>query len=204
MQTATSLQQSLVLHQVGIGSLTGVELSIAAGEIVCISGASGSGKSRLLRAIADLEPHQGEISLAGNQQQNTPAHLWRLQVMLVPADSRWWAESVGEHFTDLSVDIAPLGFSREVFGWPVSRLSSGERQRLALARAMACHPQALLLDEPTANLDPQTTADVEAWLLQEIHKRQLPALWVAHDPAQIERVATRHYRINGSALERIT
>lgn len=96
-----------------------------------------------------------------------------------------------------------LGFTPEVMGWSVSRLSSGERQRLALWRSLALEPEALLLDEPTANLDNDSTEALEIWLLDEIRRRQIAVLWVAHDPAQIHRVANAHYRIHGTTLERV-
>lgn len=123
--------------------------------------------------------------------------------MMVPADSQWWFETVGEHFPDgREVDgLAEFGFPEETMGWTVDRLSSGERQRLALLRAMAREPSVLLLDEPTANLDGAMTEVVERWLMQAIRKRGAPVLWVAHDNDQIHRVADRHYRISGSNLE---
>jgi ABC-type iron transport system FetAB ATPase subunit len=68
---------------------------------------------------------------------------------------------------------------------------------------LVLQPDVLLLDEPTANLDGQMTGAVEAWLLEEIRRRSVCALWVAHDPDQIHRVADRHYRIKGPVLERV-
>jgi len=68
-------------------------------------------------------------------------------------------------------------------------------------RALALKPQALLLDEPTANLDGDSTLNIENWLLDEIQRQQIATLWVAHDPAQIRRVADAHYGIRGTALE---
>ena len=122
---------------------------------------------------------------------------------MVPADSQWWFDEVGAHFPGMNGDQLPLalGFPAEVMGWSVSRLSSGERQRLALWRALALQPQALLLDELTANLDGDTAAAIETWLLEETQRRQIATLWVAHDPAQIRRVADAHYQILGSGLE---
>lgn len=198
---------TLTLDNLSIGALANVNLSLQAGDVVCISGASGSGKSRLLRAVADLDPHQGQVRLDDVDQASFAGHQWRQRVLMVPADSQWWHEDVASHFPD---DQTPddkntlppaLGLPREALGWSVSRLSSGERQRLALARALARRPQVLLLDEPTANLDHDTTLRVEDWLLTEIRAQQLAVIWIAHDAGQIERVATRHYRIRGTDLE---
>lgn len=193
----------LSLKNVSVGALSGVSLVVPAGQVVCLSGPSGSGKSRLLRAVADLERHGGGISLGGTSQQDMPAHQWRSRVVMVPADSQWWFDEVGGHFpTDAGSRLpSALGFPSEVMGWSVSRLSSGERQRLALWRALSLQPEALLLDEPTANLDGSSTETLETWLLEEIRRRHIATLWVAHDPGQIHRVADAHYRIDGTRLE---
>lgn len=195
----------LRLDKVSVGTLQDASLSVPSGEVVCLSGASGSGKSRLLRAVADLEPHEGRVFLGMAEQATIPAHEWRRRVIMVPADSQWWFDEVGAHFTDSARQAMPdvLGFAPEVMGWPVGRLSSGERQRLALWRALALAPEALLLDEPTANLDEEMTAAVEQWLLEEIRRRQLAVLWVAHDQGQIQRVGNAHYRIKGTRLESV-
>ncbi|WP_461437825.1 ABC transporter ATP-binding protein [Marinobacter nauticus] len=193
----------LLLQGVSIGVLNEVSLTVPRGQVVCLSGLSGSGKSRLLRAVADLEPHRGRISLDNLDQQSVPAHQWRRQVVMVPAESQWWFDEVSAHFPEGAGEHLPaaLGFPAEVMDWSISRLSSGERQRLALWRALVLEPDALLLDEPTANLDNESTEAIERWLLQEIEQRQIATLWVAHDSAQIHRVANVHYRIRGSALE---
>lgn len=191
----------LRLDALAIGTLDAIDLEIGLGEIVCLSGASGSGKSRLLRAVADLEPHDGEVWLDRQAQSATPGHVWRRQVMLVPAESHWWAERVGDHLpTPSDEDLAALGLEPEVLEWEVARLSTGEKQRLALLRAVAREPHALLLDEPTANLDDATAQGVEAWLTERVRKRGWPTLWVAHDRAQIRRVADRHLHIDTGRL----
>lgn len=193
---------ALQLESVAVGALAEVDLVVARGEILCLSGPSGSGKTRLLRAVADLEPHEGRIFLGDTGQADIPAHEWRRAVMLVPAESQWWHERVGEHFARPMPDtLAELGFEAGVEDWPVMRLSSGEKQRLALVRAISTEPRALLLDEPTANLDDENAEQVEAWLTRLIRERGMPALWVAHSMSQIERVADRHLRIAGSKLE---
>ncbi|WP_290908554.1 ATP-binding cassette domain-containing protein [Halomonas sp.] len=198
MTTSSTLR----LDGIGIGTLSDVSMAVPPGDIHCLSGPSGSGKSRLLRAVADLEPHAGEAWLGEVAQSSLPAHDWRTRVMLVPAESQWWADSVGEHLpaSPAAEDLAALGFEASVLGWQVSRLSSGEKQRLALLRAIAQAPSALLLDEPTANLDDATTRRVEAWLMGNARRRGWPVLWVAHDPDQIARVANRHWRIDGIEL----
>ncbi|SFR63755.1 ABC transporter [Marinobacter daqiaonensis] len=194
---------TLRLENVTIGELEQVSLTIASAEVVCLSGISGSGKSRLLRAVADLEDHGGRVFLGDIEQSQIAAHEWRRRVMLVPSESQWWSERVGDHFPDKAEvsGLSELGFDRQVMAWSVSRLSSGEKQRLALLRALAAAPQALLLDEPTANLDPETTETVERWLGSEIRERNMPVIWVAHDAGQIRRLADRAFYLNGHVLE---
>ncbi|MFQ3786921.1 ATP-binding cassette domain-containing protein [Halomonas sp. A29] len=196
-------REHLRLDNVAIGELAEVSLAIAPGEIVCLSGASGSGKSRLLRAVADLEPHEGEIWLGDNAQALTPGHAWRRQVMLVAAESHWWAETVAEHFADEpeAAELEALGLEPEALAWQIGRLSTGEKQRLGLLRAVSREPRVLLLDEPTANLDDATSERVEAWLTERIRARGWPTLWVAHDRGQIARVASRHWRVASGRLE---
>ena len=192
----------LQLQGLGNGLIEPLDLTVEAGQVVCVSGPSGSGKTRLLRAIADMEPHQGSVRLDDTDRSSLPAHLWRSRVMLVPAESQWWADTVSEHWVQpMPQALEALGFEPAAGGWMVSRLSSGEKQRLALIRAVAREPQALLLDEPTANLDEAGTRRVEDWLRAEIRRRGLPVLWVAHDSAQIRRVSDRHLHIRAGRLE---
>ncbi|MEX0729783.1 MAG: ABC transporter ATP-binding protein [Aquisalimonadaceae bacterium] len=192
---------ALSLQNVSVGTLRDVSLSVAPGEVICLSGPSGSGKSRLLRAIADLEAHAGKVMLGDIAQNQVTGHCWRGWVMLVPAESQWWADTVAEHFLEPPPGgLEALGFDRGTLEWHISRLSSGEKQRLAVLRAVSHQPQALLLDEPTANLDGDTTRRVEDWLRSLIHAERMPVIWVAHDPGQIARVADRHFRIDGDRL----
>lgn len=198
-------ESALVLEHVAIGALQDVSLSVAGGEIVCLSGRSGAGKTRLLRAIADLDAHAGQISLSAQRQSDMSAHRWRSKVMMVPAESQWWEESVAAHFPCTPVrDLRSLGFDEQAMGWQVARLSSGERQRLALLRALARSPRALLLDEPTANLDVETMRRTEAWLIERCREGRLAVLWVAHDTRQIERIADRHFAIRDGKLEQVS
>lgn len=186
----------LCLSGLGVGALRDVSLEVAPGEVVCISGESGSGKSRLLRAIADLEPHEGEVTLGADRRRDFPAHCWRGWVMLVPAESSWWGDVVSEHFMEPAPDsFAAFDMPEASLDWQIERLSSGEKQRLAVLRALSHEPRALLLDEPTANLDPELARRVESWLRDYFRASSMPVIWVAHDRAQIERVADRHFEI---------
>ena len=88
----------------------------------------------------------------------------------------------------------------ECMEWQVSRLSSGERQRLGLARLLALQPRVLLLDEPTANLDAANTRRVEACLDDYRRGHQAAVLWVSHDPDQRGRVASRELLLEQNRL----
>jgi ABC-type sulfate/molybdate transport systems ATPase subunit len=192
----------LVLERLAAGDLQPLDLRVEPGEIVGLAGPSGSGKTRLLRAVADLEPHAGRARLGDVTRDAVPAHEWRRRVVLVPAESHWWHDTVGPHFPRGTRFLpSALDLRDDALDWTVDRLSSGEKQRLALARAMALIPEALLLDEPTANLDADSVARVEEWLTKFIRERGLPTLWVAHDGAQLERVADRRLVIVGDRVE---
>ena len=94
----------------------------------------------------------------------------------VPAEPGWWAETVGEHFADRAAAagfLKDLGFPDQTKSWPISRLSTGERLRLALVRAVIMRPKVLLLDEPTAALDAKSVTAVEA-LIAPKGGRDLP------------------------------
>ena len=163
---------------------------VVAGSCTALWGPSGSGKSLLLRALADLDPHDGEVRIAGDAQSAMSGPSWRQRVGYLPTESHWWARTVGEHFPqEPGVDFAALGFEPGVLEWEVARMSSGERQRLALLRLLARAPEALLLDEPTANLDNESRAHVEALVQRYREEHAAPVLWVGHDPEQRARVA---------------
>jgi ABC-type iron transport system FetAB ATPase subunit len=177
------------------------DLFVDGGECVCLSGPSGAGKTLLLRSIADLDPHEGQVFLDDLDSTSTDAPSWRKTVGLLPAESQWWCDTVGPHFPEVDHErLETLGFAEDVMGWTVSRLSTGERQRLALIRLLINRPRALLLDEPTASLDPSNVGQVET--LIEDYRKQMnaPVLWVSHDPAQAQRVADRRIEISEGKL----
>ena len=184
-----------------------VDLTLAAGERIFLSGASGSGKSLLLRAVADLDPHRGEVWLNDLPRSRLTPPEWRRRVGLLPAESHWWAETVGEHWrapaagSPIEALLVALGFDVDVSGWAITRLSTGERQRLALARLLLNQPQALLLDEATANLDSVNRERVETVLEDYRAAYATAMLWVSHDPEQRVRLGGRRLVIRESRLE---
>ncbi len=184
-----------------------VDLTLAAGEKIFLSGASGSGKSLLLRAVADLDPHRGEVWLDDLPRSRLTPPEWRRRVGLLPAESHWWAETVGEHWrapaagSPIEALLVALGFDVDVSGWAITRLSTGERQRLALARLLLNQPQALLLDEATANLDSVNRERVETVLEDYRAAHATAMLWVSHDPEQRVRLGGRRLVIRESRLE---
>ncbi len=120
----------------------------------------------------------------------------------MPAKSAWWFDTVGEHFQQYESSwLTVLGFDDDVMGWTVSRLSSGEQQRLSLIRVLQNRPQALLLDEPTASLDPENTRRMEDLIAQYQNSQRCAVLWVTHDKAQAARVASRRLIIKSNQLQ---
>ncbi|WP_078117952.1 ABC transporter ATP-binding protein [Thiosocius teredinicola] len=177
------------------------ELNIGSGECVAVHGPSGAGKTLLLRAIADLDEAAGELWLNDQARSDMRAPEWRRQVMYVAAESAWWHELVRDHAEHWDSGVLQaLGFTDEVLDWDVQRLSSGERQRLAIARALAHGPSVLLLDEATANLDQSNTARVEQLVDTWCKSTDGCVLWVSHDPAQRARIADRVMHIEQGVL----
>ncbi len=167
--------------------------SLSAGEALAVRGPSGAGKTLLLRAVADLDPNEGLVTLDGRDRSTIAGPEWRRLVGYVPAEPGWWADTVGEHFGEWTAALAlvkDLGFPEAAKAWPITRLSTGERLRLALVRALMMRPKVLLLDEPTAALDVASVAAVESLIKARI-RTGLAVLWVTHDAEQAKRVAHR-------------
>ncbi|MDH5528098.1 MAG: ATP-binding cassette domain-containing protein [Nitrospirota bacterium] len=194
----------LNVSQLSAGGAGPYTLNVPPGECVGLIGASGAGKTRLLRAISDLDPHEGEVTLDDVPASGLPGHEWRRRVALLPADPRWWHATARAHLPEGGAGeaVAPeqLGLADELLDRTVARLSAGQRQRLALLRLLAREPHCLLLDEPTAHLDPESAARVEAVVAAYRQRTGAPVLWVGHDAAQLERVASRVLRLTPEGI----
>lgn len=188
----------------GLISRTGqrFDFEVPHGGCLGVRGPSGSGKTVLLRMLADLEPAPGLVTLDGVSRESMPAHVWRRRVTWVPAEPRFWEDTIVAHvseplrpaFIDLLRDSLGLG---ERVDAPVSVLSSGEAQRVCLARAVVQKPQVLLLDEPTSALDQVSASKVEALIGGLISAGTIVVL-VSHRLDQLERLSTLSLSVAGS------
>lgn len=180
-----------------VSALTRLHLTVSFelrdGECIALQGPSGAGKSLLLRAIADLDPNEGTVKLDETLREAMPASLWRKQVTYLAAEPGWWADIVQEHFSawnDALPLVARLGLSPACGAWPIQRLSTGEKQRLGLVRALMLRSRVLLLDEPTSALDSESTAIVETMIGERVSEGT-SVVWSTHDNAQARRVGSR-------------
>lgn len=193
---AGGTKQLLRVRDLHAAAVRCAQLEVDAGQCVALTGASGSGKTRLFRAIVDLDPCHGVLTLQGKRREQFAAPFWRRQVMFVPAEPGWWAVQVLAHFfrtPDESL-LKQLGFAVETLDWAIDRLSTGERQRLALARALVLEPRVLLLDEPTSALDDDNKRAVESLLLDFVAAGG-GIIFTTHEPDQIARMRASERRI---------
>jgi ABC-type polar amino acid transport system ATPase subunit len=181
----------------------GVNLEVARGEVFALTGASGSGKSTILRAIAGLETYSGTISVEGNraglvfQSHFLFEHLSALDnVRLAPMHvGRLAPAAATARATAL---LEELGVSGRAQAWP-RELSGGEAQRVAIARALAMEPAVLLLDEPTASLDPARRTDLGR-LLRSLAAHGRSLLLTSHDAGFVEAFADRTASLQAGRL----
>ena len=181
-------------------ALTGVSLCIEAGERVALVGSNGSGKSTLLRTLHGLQqPTHGQLVQAPGVRQAMlfqRPHVLRLSALNNVALGVWLDRSRSLNWR-ASQALAQQALQRvglqAVAQQNAHKLSGGQQQRLALARAWARRPDVLLLDEPTASLDPNAKREVEA-LMADFANNQgclLTLIWASHNLGQVKRLATR-------------
>ena len=197
--------RNVVKSYEGKSLLTYISFTVSQGETVCLLGASGSGKSTILRMIAGLDfPERGAILLNGLDLVQTPPHLrdfglvfqdyglfphlnvfdniaFGLKMRNVPA------EEIKQRVTLLLEQINLSGFETR----SIIDLSGGEQQRVALARALATQPRLLMFDEPLGALDRSLKEDLLNEIRGILHKTKIPAIYVTHDQEEAFTIADR-------------
>jgi ABC-type proline/glycine betaine transport system ATPase subunit len=194
----------LRVDYLSVGGLAPLSFEAAAHECLAIEGPSGSGKTRLLRAIADLDAAAGYVYLEGVERREMPGPEWRRRVRYASAEPAWWGAKAREHFpatAKLDRLLSAVGLESVLLDRPISELSTGERQRLGLVRAIADEPRVLLLDEPTSALDAQAAALAEELIKFQILLGRIVIL-VSHDSQQLTRLANARLQLMGAGTAR--
>lgn len=189
----------------GAPLLRGVSLAVESGEIMCLLGPSGGGKTTLLRIIAGLErAESGRILFAGADQGDVPVHLRHFGMMfqdlaLFPHKNVFDNVAFGLRMQNLPPDaiqtqvqqalelVGLVGFASR----DVNNLSGGEQQRVALARSLAPRPQLLMLDEPLGALDRILREQLVADLRMILKRIGMTAIYVTHDQDEAFAIADR-------------
>lgn len=183
-----------------VRALGEISLSIMAGERVALVGPNGSGKSTLLRTLHGLvQPVSGVLERDATRRQAMlfqRPHLLRSSALSNVALGLWLDRSLGLSWSQAKAQslqaLARVGL-QAIAAQGGRQLSGGQQQRLALARAWARRPDVLLLDEPTASLDPHAKREVEG-LITEFAQgggRPLTLVWASHNLGQVKRIASR-------------
>jgi ABC-type multidrug transport system ATPase subunit len=200
----------LRVEKLRIDGIPALSFEVAAGECLAIEGPSGAGKTRILRALADLDAPSshtsgGHVMLDGVGRTEVTAPVWRQRVRYIPAEPAWWAATARAHASTNHAIAArferhavALGLAPALLHRPIMTLSTGERLRLGLALGLADEPRVILLDEPTAALDVQTTALVEELIKFQLLSGRIVIL-VSHDALQIARLSNSSLQLGARA-----
>ncbi len=183
-----------------------VSLTLEAGASTIVLGANGAGKSVLMRLMHGLlAPSAGRIAWSGTGARRRQAMVFQRPVMLrrsALANVRYALDAAGvaprERERLAREALAEVGLAHRAQA-PARVLSGGEQQRLALARAWALHPEVLFLDEPTANLDPGATRDIEA-IIAAIHATGTKIIMSTHSLGQARRLGDEIVFLHGGRL----
>jgi cell division transport system ATP-binding protein len=208
------------VYEPDVTALNDVTFHIDKGEFVFIVGASGSGKSTLVRLLLkELEPTRGKIVVGGRELgrlKGSKVPMLRRNIGCVFQDfkllpRRTAAENVayalkvqGESNAAIRKKVpevlAMVGLSHKMNSLP-DELSGGEQQRVSIARAFVNHPPLLVCDEPTGNLDPDTSVGIMQ-LLYRINRSGTTILMVTHDREMVDKMRKRVIQLEGGRLAR--
>lgn len=207
--------------------LTDISFTVSQGETICLLGASGSGKSTILRMIAGLDfPERGAILLKGLDLAQTPPHLRdfglvfqdyglfphlnvfdniafglrmkNLESRSLLLEKRQQAVALQKRVAALLEQVNLAGFDSR----KVTDLSGGEQQRVALARALAPSPRLLMFDEPLGALDRSLKEDLLNEIRGILHQTKIPAIYVTHDQEEAFTIADRILVLHEGAIIR--
>ncbi|HEY8449466.1 MAG TPA: ABC transporter ATP-binding protein [Bacillota bacterium] len=185
--------------------LAGVDLKVAAGELVAVIGPSGTGKSTLLRALAGLVPVAGgKVELCGCGRRARISFVFqepRLLPWLTVADNVAFGLHgerlpAAERRARVLAALEAVGLADCARAWP-RQLSGGMAQRVALARALVTRPDVLLLDEPFSAVDALTRVQLQEHLLDLWRREGFSAILVTHDVDEASYLADRVYVLTG-------
>jgi ABC-2 type transport system ATP-binding protein len=193
-----------------------VSFEVQRGEVYGLIGANGSGKSTVIRILSTLLlPDGGTVEVFGHDVVNEPGAV-RALINRVSADPSFFRNmsplenllffgrvyGVGPEETKVRAPeiLERLGFEREKVYEPMSHLSRGQQQKVAVARSFLTSPVLMLLDEPTTGLDPRSRRDVQAFIREVQHDHDATILLTTHDMEEAELLCNRIAFIAGGRI----
>jgi ABC-type iron transport system FetAB ATPase subunit len=211
---ALLVAHAITVERDGRALVAAASVRLEPASVMTIAGASGSGKSTLLRAIATLIPtSSGEVLFEGRSVRDVGLTEYRRRVAYVPQAPRMFPGSVAENvrsgpgFRGVRLDdeqvvalVQRVGLHADLVGRAAADLSGGEKLRVALARALANEPRVLLLDEPTAALDP-VAAGVVLDLLATLARAGTALLAVTHVEEHARRLGGIAHHMKSGVLD---